>query len=127
MSEEDLRLLITLDDPVEAPEEDTFNHLQAKDSVDQFPAWYRLDPLAAASDDDAPKVTFGQGDWTCTLSRLAGTTNVSMKGTDGNVVEPANQPLDIEVCTVTKRKNGEIVEQKVFYGLAVMQKQTEVS
>ena len=30
MSEEDLELLITLDDPVEAPEEDTFNHLDAE-------------------------------------------------------------------------------------------------
>ena len=29
MSEEDLELLITLDDPVEPPEEDTFNHLDA--------------------------------------------------------------------------------------------------
>ena len=26
MSEEDLQLLITLDDPVDLPEEDTFNH-----------------------------------------------------------------------------------------------------
>ena len=30
MSEEDLELLITLDDPVEAPEEDTFDHLHAE-------------------------------------------------------------------------------------------------
>ena len=29
MSEEDLELLITLDDPEGAPEEDTFNHLSA--------------------------------------------------------------------------------------------------
>lgn len=29
MSEEELELLITLDDPEGAPEEDTFNHLQA--------------------------------------------------------------------------------------------------
>ena len=28
MSEEELELLITLDDPAGAPEEDTFNHLQ---------------------------------------------------------------------------------------------------
>ena len=28
MSEVDLELLITLDDPVDAPEEDIFNHLQ---------------------------------------------------------------------------------------------------
>ena len=30
MSEEDLELLITLDDPVEAAEEDTFDHLDAE-------------------------------------------------------------------------------------------------
>jgi hypothetical protein len=30
MSEEDLELLITLDDPVEAPEDDTFHHLDAE-------------------------------------------------------------------------------------------------
>ena len=29
MSEKDLELLITLDDPGDAPEEDIFNHLQA--------------------------------------------------------------------------------------------------
>ncbi len=33
MSEEDLQLLITLDDPGEAQEEDTFNHLQAENTV----------------------------------------------------------------------------------------------
>ena len=87
MSEEELQLLITLDDPVDAPEEDIFNHFKATNLED--------------------KVTFGQGDWTCTLSRLIGTTN-------------------IDVCTVTHRKNGEIVEQKVFYDLAGMQKQIGV-
>ena len=30
MSEEGLELLITLDDPVETPEEDIFNHLHAR-------------------------------------------------------------------------------------------------
>ena len=30
MSEEDLELLITLDDPGETPEDDIFNHLQAR-------------------------------------------------------------------------------------------------
>jgi hypothetical protein len=74
MSEEDLQLLITLDDPVDPPEEDTFNHLVANNLgywfAQRFPAWRRLDQLAEAiSDTDAYKVTFGQGDWTCTLSR----------------------------------------------------------
>ena len=34
MSEEDLELLITLDDPEGAPEEDTFNHLSAENTLD---------------------------------------------------------------------------------------------
>jgi hypothetical protein len=126
MSEEELELLITLDDPGDEPEEDTFNHLQAKNTLEywlaqRFPAECRLDQRAeATSDSDAYKMTFGQGDWTCTLSRLTGTTNVSMRGTNGNVIEPPNSKFDIEVCTVTHWKNGEIVEQKVFYDLAGM-------
>ena len=132
MSDEELQLLITMDDPGDEPEEDTFNHLQAKNTLDfwlgqRFPAGCRLDQRAeGVGDSDAYKVTFGQGDWTCTLSRLTGTKNVSMKGVNGNVIEPPNNKFDIEVCTVTQRKNGEIVEQKVFYDLVGMQKQIEV-
>jgi hypothetical protein len=36
MSEEELQLLITLDDPEYGPEEDTF-HLQAKNSLECWP------------------------------------------------------------------------------------------
>ena len=130
MSEEDLELLITLDDPGDAPEEDTFNHLHAKNNLEywlgqQFPIWRHLDQRAeVAGDNDAQKVTFGQGDWTCTLSRLTVTTNDSMKGLNGNVIEPLNKIFDVEVCTVTRWKNGEVVEQKVFYELLRTQKQT---
>ena len=70
MTEQALQLLITLDDPIDPPEEDIFDHLQAR-------------------------VTFCQGEWTCTLAQLA--------------------EKNIEVCTVTQMKNGEVVEQKVFY------------
>ena len=132
MSEEDLRLLITLDDPVDAPEEDMFNHLQVKNTLDywlgqRFPAGCLVDKRAEGfSDSDVYEVTFGQGEWTCTLSRLTGTTNVSTKGLGGSVVEPPNNSFDVEVCTVTQRKNGKIVEQKVFYDLVGMQKQIEV-
>jgi hypothetical protein len=37
MSEEDLELLITLDDPVDAPEEDIFNHLPAEKQITERP------------------------------------------------------------------------------------------
>ena len=36
MSEEDLELLITLDDPEGAPAEDTFNHLPAENTVEYW-------------------------------------------------------------------------------------------
>jgi len=36
MSEQDLELLITLDDPEGAPEEDTFHHLPAENCVEYW-------------------------------------------------------------------------------------------
>ena len=56
MSDEDLEVLITLDDPGEEPQEDTFNHLQAENT---FEYWLgqrsptdRLDHRAEAIIDD---------------------------------------------------------------------------
>ena len=117
MSDEELQLLITLDDPGDAAEEDIFNHLHVKNNLAywldrRFPTCWRLDQQAEAVDgDDAYKVAFGQGDWTCTMARLTSTMNDSVNG------------MDIEVCTVTRWKNGEIAEQKVFYDLVGMPKQ----
>lgn len=102
MSEEDLELLITLDDPGEEQEED--------------------DRAEAIIENDPYKVTFGQGDWTCTLARFTGSTNDSMNGLDGNIFQPTDQKFEIGVCIVTCSKNGEIVEQRVFYDLVGMQK-----
>lgn len=111
MSEEDLELLITLDDPEDVQEEDAANHLRVEHTV---------------IDDGPYPVVFGQGDWTCAVSRLTGTTNDSMRGLDGHTIQPTNQKFEIEVCVVTCSKNGEIVEQKVFYDLVGMQKQNGV-
>lgn len=36
MSEEDLELLITLDDPEGAPDEDTSNHLQSENTIEYW-------------------------------------------------------------------------------------------
>lgn len=109
MSEEDLELLVTLDDPGE--EEDALNHLQAESTV---------------IDNGPYPVVFGQGDWTCAVSRLTGTTNVSIKGLNESMIQPTNQTFEIGVCVVTCSKNGEVVEQKVFYDLVGMQKQIGV-
>ncbi|HEU4713223.1 MAG TPA: hypothetical protein VFS76_16745 [Pyrinomonadaceae bacterium] len=91
MTEDDLQLLITLDDPGYAPEDDTFSHLQVHNLGYWLGRQYpnRLDQSAVRDS----LVTFGEGEWTCTVSRV---TNVAL-------------------CTVTHAKNGEIVEQKLFY------------
>jgi SnoaL-like polyketide cyclase len=109
MSEEDLELLITLDDPGE--EEDALNHLQAENTV---------------IDNGPYPVVFGEGDWTCAVSRLTGTTHDSMGCLNGNTIQPTNHKFEIEVCVVTCSKQGEVVEQKVFYDLVGMQRQIGV-
>lgn len=106
MSEEDLELLITPDDPGNAQEED-----------------HRAEAII---DNDPSKVTFGQGDWTSTLAGFTATTNDSMKRLGGNIIQPTNKKFESEVCTVTHWKNGEIIEEKLFYDLVRMQKQIGV-
>lgn len=126
MSEEELELLVTMDDPGEEQQADTFNHLQAEDTLQYWlgqtlSGSCRLDQQAG--DGDPCTVAFGQGNWTCKLSRLTGTTNGAMKRLDRNISEPPLKQFEIEVCTVTKREHGAIVEQKVFYDLVGMRKQ----
>jgi hypothetical protein len=57
MSEEELQLLITLDDPGDELEEDTFNHLQAKNTLEYWLGQRcQLDQRAkASSDNDASR------------------------------------------------------------------------
>ena len=109
MSEEELELLVTLDDPGE--EEDALNHLQAEDT---------------GLDNGPYPLVFGQGEWTCAVSRMTGTTNDSMGNLNENIIQPTSQKFEFEVCVVTCSKNGEVVEQKVFYDLIGMQKQIGV-
>lgn len=109
MSEEDLELLLTLDDPGE--EEDALNHLQDESKV--------------IANGPYP-VVFGEGDWTCAVSRMTVTANDSVGSLHGTMLQPANQGFEIEVCVITCSKQGEVVERKVFYDLVGMQRQIEV-
>lgn len=122
MNEDELQLLITIDNPGDLPEEDTFNHLQAHNLAywlgRRLPSWRMLDQRTECSgDDQGSMVTFGEGDWTCTLSRLTGTTNDSMRVSNRPPLQQLDKRFDIDVCTITHWKNGEVVEQKVFYDM----------
>lgn len=50
MSEKDLELLITLDDPMDPPEEDTFNHLPSENT---FAYWFNQPSPARKQYDQA--------------------------------------------------------------------------
>ena len=112
MSEEDLDLLVTLDDPGEEVEGNADDYLQLEDSV--------------IGNGPYP-VVFSEGDWTCTVSRLSLTPNDPTGLLNGNMSGPAGQTFDIDVCRVTCSRDGKIVEQKVFYGLGQIQKQIGIA
>ncbi len=62
-------------------------------------------------------VAFGQGDWTCGVSIFSGTHKGHMMGSGGKTVPPTNKKFKVELVTVAHWKNGEIVEEKLFYDL----------
>ena len=72
------------------------------------------------------KVFFGQGDHTCTVADFTGTMKGPMKTATG-IVQPTNKRFRLEFCTVAHwNKNGEILEERLFYDLMGMLKQIGV-
>ncbi|HSW58353.1 MAG TPA: ester cyclase [Dehalococcoidales bacterium] len=69
------------------------------------------------------KVSFGEGDWTCTIADFTGTMKGPMKGSDGKSIPPTNKSFKVEFCTVAHWKNGEIVSERLFYDLVGLMKQ----
>ncbi len=74
------------------------------------------------------KIFFGQGDYTCTVADFSGTMKGSMKGPNGKIISPTNKKFHIEFCTVAHwSKNGEILEERLFYDLVGMMRQIGVT
>lgn len=66
---------------------------------------------------------FGQGDWTCSVADFTGTFRGPMTGSDGKEIPPTGKKFKVEFCTVAHWKNGEIVEEKLFYDKISMMQQ----
>jgi SnoaL-like polyketide cyclase len=70
------------------------------------------------------KMFFGQGDYTCTVADFSGTMKGPMRGADGKIIQPTNKKFLIEFCTVAHwTKDGQILEERLFYDLMGMLKQ----
>jgi ketosteroid isomerase-like protein len=64
---------------------------------------------------DPYKVMIASGDWTCTIADWTGRMIGPWKGLDGKIHQPTNKRFSLEFCTVARWRNGEIVEEKLFY------------
>ena len=58
----------------------------------------------------------------CTVADFTGTMRGPMKASDGKLIAPTNKKFHIEFCTVAHWKNGEIIEEKLFYDLVELLK-----
>ena len=61
------------------------------------------------------KVMFASGDWTCTIAKWKGKMVGPWTGLDGKVHPATGKTFELEFCTVARWKNGEIVEENLFY------------
>jgi hypothetical protein len=71
------------------------------------------------------KIAIGQEDHTCTVADWTVTMKVPMKGADGKIVQPG-KTAKLDIFTVATWKNGEIVEERLFYDVVGMMKQLEL-
>lgn len=140
--EENLQLMQTLDDAWNAKDWDTFKKRHAEDVAVYWPG--QPDPTRGrhahhreameffqAFDnrlDNRPyKTLFGYGDYTCSVARWTGTNIGPFMGPDGRMIPATNKKFELEFCTVAHWKNGEIVEEKLFYDLVGLLKQLGIT
>jgi len=63
-------------------------------------------------------VLFGEGEFTCFVTRFTGTFTAPFKQPDGSVVEPTNKSFDVLYSTTGRWRNGRLVEELLFYDSA---------
>ena len=66
-------------------------------------------------DNNPYRVMIASGDWTCTIARWRGRMIGPWQGLDGKVHPPTGKTFELDFCTVARWKDGEIVEENLFY------------
>jgi predicted ester cyclase len=66
------------------------------------------------------RMCFANGDWTCSVSQFTGTMKGPMIGFDGKEIAPTGKSFELDLCTVARWDNGEIVEATLFYDVAAL-------
>jgi SnoaL-like polyketide cyclase len=60
-------------------------------------------------------ILFGDGDYTCFVTRFTGTFTAPLELPDGTTIEPTGKAFDVLYSTTARWKNGKIVEEYLFY------------
>jgi ketosteroid isomerase-like protein len=131
---ENLELMKTLDDAWNSQNWEVFRKRHSEDTVVFWPG--QPDPTKGRHNHEVEskeffktfpdnhimnnpyKISFGEGDWTCSIADFTGT----MKGSSGKIIPPTNRSFKVEFCTVAHWKNGEIVAERLFYDLVGLMK-----
>ena len=140
-AEENLNLMKTLDDSWNSQDLTVFRKRHAKDCIIRWPnqpptlgieaheqealSFFKTFPDQHLVNNPY-KTMIAQGDWTCTIAEFTGTMTGPMKMADGIVIPPTNKSFKVDFCTVAHWKNGEIVEENLFYDLMGMLRQIGV-
>lgn len=138
MSTDNKQLMTTLDIAWNSQDWDTFEKRHSADTAVYWPG--QPDPTRGRQDHRAEAVEFfktfpdnhldlpykvliGEGEYTCSIARFTGTMTGPMKGPDGTEIPPTGKSFEVDFCTVARWKDGEIVEENLFYDLVGLMKQ----
>ena len=140
-SEDNMELMKTLDDAWNSQDWDTFTKRHTDDVIVRWPGQPPTEGIVAHRKEgeyffkafpdnhvanDPYNVLFGQDDWTCSIEEFTGTHRGQTMGLDGKNIEPTNKKFKVDFCTVAHWKNGQIVEENLFYDLVGMMRQLGV-
>ena len=141
-ADQNLRLMKTLDDAWNNKDWDTFMKRHAENVAVYWPgqpnptmgrhehhkeAMEFFKAFDNHIDNNPYEILFGHGDDTCSVARWTGTNIGPFMGPDGRIIPATNKKFELEFCTVARWKNGEIVEEKLFYDLVGLLKQLGVT
>lgn len=68
-------------------------------------------------------ILFGEGDFTCFVTRFTGTFTAPFKQPDGSSIPPTGKSFDVLYCTAGKWRNGRLIEEYLFYDSATFMRQ----
>jgi predicted ester cyclase len=137
-----MMLFQTADDAWNAQDMETFSNRHSEDVVVYVPAApaqygmaahreFALNSFKAFPDQRVQnrpyKAFFAGGDWVCSIARYTGTMTGPMIGPDGTEIPPTGKSFDVDFCTVGHWKNGQMVEEYLFYDVVTFMQQIGLS